>query len=175
MSRIVVNIRHWFLEALGLGPGPADEWVVLLKKYTGLMLVVHLVFASIYFLPLLIRLLIMSGTVPGASEEDLLSLKQVLEHDVPVWELLMFGFLGTKSLAGWVAVGLSMAMLAYNLLRLTLTIRVTSLRRAAGHPPPRSYHWMYRIHMPWMYVLFTLSLLYAALRIYDAANLRAIL
>jgi hypothetical protein len=170
----VQRVTCWFRELKREAVGRADEWQVLLKKYTGLMLVFHIVFASIYFLPLLIRLLILSGALPGATEHELEGLQKVLESDVSTWDLLMFGFLGTTSVAGWLAVGLSAAFLTYNCLRLLFTFRVACLRRR-GNPPASAYHWMYRIHMPWMYILFVLSVTFAGLRIYDALHLRAIL
>jgi hypothetical protein len=138
------------------------------------MLVFHVVFASIYFLPLLIRGLVLSGTLPVATESEMERLQSVLENDVSTWDLLLFGFLGTKTVAGWMAVGLSAMFLTYNLLRLLLTFRVALLRRR-GHPPASAYHWMYRVHMPWMYVLFALSVTFAGMRVYDALNLRALL
>lgn len=163
---------RWFRgrrRAVGL-----SEWQLLVKKYSGVMLVVHILFASIYFLPLFIRLLVLSDTLPIAEESELEALRTILEDDVSTWDLLMFGFLGTDSLAGWFAVGLSVAFLTYNVLRLLLTFRVAWLRRQ-GHPPASAYHWMYRVHMPWMYILFALTVSFAGLRIYDALNLRSVL
>jgi hypothetical protein len=164
---------RWFRGLMRKAVGPS-EWQLLVKRYSGVMLVVHLLFASIYFLPLFIRLLVLSGTLPLAEESELEGLQRVLENDVSTWDLLVFGFLGTDSLAGWIAVGLSVAFLTYNVLRLVLTFRVALLRRR-GNPPASAYHWMYRVHMPWMNILLVLSLTFAGLRIYDALNLRAIL
>jgi hypothetical protein len=167
-------MTSWFRELTRKAVDPADEWRLLLKKYTGLMLVLHIVFASIYFLPLLIRVLILSGALPVATESELESLQSVLETEVSTWDLLLFGFLGTTSVAGWIAVGLSVAFLTYNVLRLLITFRVALLRRR-GNPPASAYHWMYRVHMPWMYFLFTLSVTFAGLRVYDALHLRSLL
>jgi hypothetical protein len=175
MPSLMQRAGNWFRELTRKAGGSSDEWQLLLKKYTGLMLVFHIVFASIYFLPLFLRLLILSGALPGATETELEGLQRALEKDVSLWELLVFGFLGTKSLVGWIAVGLSVVFLTYNVLRLLLTFRVAWLRRGGGQPPASAYHWMYRVHMPWMYFLFALSVVFAAFRIYDALHLRAIL
>jgi hypothetical protein len=175
MPVLIQRVGDWFREFTRKAVGPSDEWRLLLAKYTGWMLVFHIVFASIYFLPLLIRLLIFSDALPLATEAELESLRSVLEDDVSTWDLLLFGFLGTKSVAGWIAVSLSVAFLTYNCLRLLLTFRVAWLKRGGKIPAPGAYHWMYRVHMPWMYLLFALSVTFAALRIYDALHLRAIL
>ena len=124
-------------------------------------------------MPLIIRILIKSGIAPGSTERELDSLRGMLEHDVSAWELLLFSFLGTDSAVGWLLVALTFAMLAYNVLRVLLTTRVAYLRRN-GAPQKDKVHVMYRIHMPWMYVLFALSLCYFALRVYDSANFRAL-
>jgi hypothetical protein len=120
-------------------------------------------------------LLILSGVMPGSTEAELESLQGVLDQDVSLWELLFFGFLGTSSLIGWLSVGLTAALLVYNVLRVLLTLRIAWMRRHDVPHTPDKYGWMYRIHMPWMYLLFALSISYAAVRVYDAFNVSALL
>lgn len=175
MATVVQRTRDWWRELRGKTAGPPDKWQVLVKRYSGWRLVLHLLFASIFFLPLLIRLLILSGVMPGSTESELENLQGVLDQDVSLWELLIFGFLGTKSLIGWLSVGLTAALLVYNVLRVLLTLRIAWMRRHDVPHTPEKYGWMYRIHMPWMYVLVTLSLGYAAVRIYDSFNVNTLL
>ncbi|MCA8947671.1 MAG: hypothetical protein KDB29_15660, partial [Planctomycetes bacterium] len=109
-------------------------------------------------------------------------LKEQQYDTIPVWEILLFGFYGMKSMAGWTHAGLTIALLVYNLARVWLTVGIVKLRSREEHlsmqrfrrarPAARKYEIKSLVHRFVMQPLFVLATCSALWKIWDAIQMQ---
>ncbi|MCA8914103.1 MAG: hypothetical protein KDB90_01725 [Planctomycetes bacterium] len=160
-----------------------NEWESLRDNYSGTLLAFHLIFLLAFIAPLLSKVALAAGAA-GLSG---LALKIPFLHEqkydqVPVWQILLFGFHAMDSLIGWWHCFLTIALLVYNIARLYLTISIVKLRSREEHltiqhfrrarPAPGKYATKALVHRYIMKPLFVLALSSALWKLWDAIQMQ---
>ena len=141
----------------------SDPYSILRRKYTGPMLLFHLILVGIFFLPYLMKagawttveraqnLLIERGIAGTTLAES----ERFAEHFV-WWVVLGFG----EGLSGLIMGAIAILFVAYNLVRVYVTRRMSLLRDAeerSGYLPEMKEYWgcfnWHRYFLVWVYWL----------------------
>ncbi|MCB9936235.1 MAG: hypothetical protein H6840_11150 [Planctomycetes bacterium] len=160
-----------------------NEWEVLRDNYSGTLLAFHLMFLFAFVAPLLTKMAMAAGAagISGLAL-NIPFLKEQKYEMIPVWEVLLFGFYGMKSLLGWTHAVLTVALLLYNVARVYLTVGIVKLRSREEHLAMQRFRrarpaaWKYRtkilVHRFIMQPLFLLAIASALWKIWDAIKMQ---
>lgn len=173
-DRASVDIQNAFVD---------NEWEVLRDNYSGTLLAFHLMYLLAFIAPLISKVFLAMGAAGASSFAlDIPFLKEQQYDTIPVWELLLFGFYGMKSSAGWAHAGLTIALLVYNLSRLWLTVTIVKLRSREEHlsmqrfrrarPAAHKYEIKSLVHRFIMKPLFVLATCSALWKLWDAIQMQ---
>ncbi|MDC1142843.1 hypothetical protein OAU50_07100 [Planctomycetota bacterium] len=115
-----------------------DQWNILRDTYTGARFFINLLFLVMYCLPLLSKVALYwgMGAIENSSGRGDLIPEGWVERSVA--DILFFGTSGNETVR-WSYFVLAMSVLIYQVLRLYLTIRVSSLREREEHMDAKGY------------------------------------
>lgn len=106
-----------------------DNWSRLRKQYTGLSLLVIIILTLAFFLPLILKYVMLVSTSAQIGSSILGQSNKVINiiyDKIPFYEVLFFN--GKSGLVGWLHFFLTSLLIAYNFTRLYITFAVSKLR-----------------------------------------------
>ena len=173
-DRSSVDIQNAFVD---------NEWEVLRDNYSGTLLAFHGIYLLAFIAPLISKIILVAGAAGLSTFAVKVPFLKEQQYDtIPVWEILLFGFYGMKSMAGWTHAGLTIALLVYNLARVWLTVGIVKLRSREEHlsmqrfrrarPAARKYEIKSLVHRFVMQPLFVLATCSALWKIWDAIQMQ---